>query len=408
MNNKFRTCLGLALFSQIALVGQAAAADSCGRVEGFYATWDGALGSSLPVSEIDTKRLTHVLVAFAAPLADGSMNTDDADVVIDELVAKAHADNTGVFISVGGAGANFLTLDEAALSALTANIVDYVALHNLDGVDIDWESWSTHGAPNPVESEKLLGFLAEIRAALPAQLELSVDVQAGGWSGVNFHEDLDEHADIVRFMAFNYSGGWGSSPIKHHAAWDDIHGALTATWEGSHSMIMKYDVAQTSIGVPFYNLVFNNGSNSSVQAVSAGEIVNTLVDGLGVDYNAGSYDLNGDLYFWETPELVKTKAQFASDNDYPGVFIWELHQDSADVSNQLLGHIGEVLPKCSACENKWAPYPTIYYGGEVVEFEGHNYQVAGGPLYSVRPNTPGHAHRYVDLGPCKNFVASSL
>lgn len=380
------------------------ALESCPRVEGFYATWDNPVGGELPVTDLAFDKLTHVIVSFAYPQSDGSMDTSEADTVVDELVAEAHANNTGVMISVGGAGVDFLSMDAEARTNLVNNLVVYAEEHNLDGVDVDWEHWSTHGQPNVEESERLLQFVADLRAALPAHLEVSVDVQAGGWSGINFHEDLDDHADIIRFMAYDYTGGWGSSPIDHHANWDAIHGGLTATWEGSHSMIRKYDVAKTAIGVPFYNKVFRDGGNAVVDTVTAQDIVNDLVIGMNIDYNMGTYIVDGDTYTWETPNLIQQKSQFAKDNGYPGVFIWELHQDTKEQPNQLLSAINEVLPKCEPCAEQWQGYPAIYNAGDMVSVKGRNYEVVGGPLHSVAPETLGHAHRYVDAGSCRNFV----
>lgn len=404
MLNKTLIAAGIALASQAAFINSAIAANECPRVEGFYATWDNPVGGELPLESIATDKLTHIIVSFAYPRADGSMDTSEADTVVDEMVAAAHADNTGVLISVGGAGVDFLSMDDAARANLVNNLVAYAEKHNLDGVDVDWEDWSTHGQPNEAESVLLLNFVRDLRAALPTHLEVSVDVQAGGWSGINFHKDLDDHADIIRFMAYDYTGGWGSSPIDHHANWTDIHGGLTATWEGSHSMINKYAVEKTSIGVPFYNKVFRNGTNAVVDTVTAEDIVNDLVIGMNVDYNLGTYDYNGDIYTWETPNLIQQKSQFAKDNGYKGVFIWELHQDTKEQPNQLLSAISEVLPKCMPCAEKWQSYPAIYYGGDMVSANGRNYEVVAGPLHSVAPNTLGHAHRYIDMGTCHTNV----
>ncbi|ALU42036.1 glycoside hydrolase family 18 protein [Pseudoalteromonas rubra] len=402
-----KTCLTLAVAISGLSMQTAWAQDSfCPRVEGFYSTWDYPAGGQLDVQDLATDKLTHIIVAFAYPNADGTLNTLEADRYIDDIVAHAHANNTGVMISVGGAGVDFLSMDEQARANLVKNLVAYAELHNLDGIDVDWEDWSTYNQPNPVESGYLLNLVKDLRAALPAHLEVSVDVQAGGWSGINFHPDLDEHADYIRFMAYDYTGGWGGSPKNHHAAWSYIHDGLVNPAQWSQSMITKYDVSKTSLGIPFYNKSFPDGVSGPVVTYTAREIVETFVDGLGVDYNAGFYEMDNYLHFWETLELVRTKSQFVADNGYPGIFIWELHQDARGDKNKLLDAIGEVLPKCQPCSDAWQPYPSVYQTGDVVSFEGKNWRVNGGPLHGVAPMTEGHAHRYTELGACQNYVAA--
>ncbi|MBQ4809804.1 glycoside hydrolase family 18 protein [Pseudoalteromonas luteoviolacea] len=382
------------------------ASESCPRVEGFYSTWDYPAGGELDVKDLATDQLTHIIVAFAYPRSDGSLDTTEADRYIDDIVEHAHANNTGVMISVGGAGVDFLSMDAAARSKLVDNLVAYAELHNLDGIDVDWEDWSTYNQPNPVESGYLLNLVKELREKLPQNLEVSVDVQAGGWSGINFHKDLDEYADIIRFMAYDYTGGWGGSPRNHHAAWEYIHGGLVNPHEWSQSMITKYDVSKTSLGIPFYNKSFPLVSGP-VRTLTAREIVETMVQGEGIDYNQGVHELDSYVHFWETPELLKTKTNFVSENGYPGIFIWELHQDSRDEDYKLLDVIARELPKCQPCAAKWQPYPSVYSTGDVVSFEGKNWRVNGGPLHGVAPKTLGHAHRYTELGSCQNYVVSN-
>ncbi|MBQ4848399.1 glycoside hydrolase family 18 protein [Pseudoalteromonas sp. MMG005] len=402
----FKKTVMASLFSVLSLSVMASVEQSCPRVEGFYATWDHPAGGNMDIRDLATDQLTHIIVAFAYPQSDGSIDTQEADQYIDDIVSHAHANNTGVMISVGGAGVDFLSMDEAARSQLVFNLVEYAKRHNLDGIDVDWEDWSSYNQPNPEESNRLLNLVKDLRAALPKHIEVTVDVQAGGWSGINFHPDLDKYADIIRFMAYDYTGGWGGSPIKHHASWDDIHSGLVNPNIASQSMITKYDVSKTSLGLPFYNKTFIDGKNGPVSGYTSRDIVDNLVKGLGIDYNSGQYILDNDAYFWETPNLIHTKTQFVAENGYPGVFIWELHQDSRDEQYKLLNVIAKALPKCQPCADPWQSYPAIYNTGDTVSFAGKNWQVTGGPLHSVQPMTLGHAHRYKNLGACKNYVLS--
>ena len=385
-------CFGAVLSAQ---------ATQCPRVEGAYATWQYPLGGSLAIEELNSDALTHIILAFAFPTEGGGLDTRLVDTHINDALQFGRSNNISIILSIGGAGVNFLNLTKADLNALAKNIADYAIQHRLDGIDIDWEHFSTNEQPNPIKSGNHLYLLKRLHELLPQEIDLGTDVEAGFWNGPNYHQDLDVYADYIRFMAYNFTGQWPASFINHHSAWLYTQMGLESDIPGINSMMQKYPKEKTLLGLPFYHKGFVDGQSEQVSIVTTDHIVEKSVKDRGVDFNSGHAIADNTHWYWETPELIKKKSQFIKDNHYPGVFIWELHQDSKDPDYQLLNAIAEVLPKCDACSAQWQSYPTIYNQGDTFSFNGQNYRVKSGPIYDITPDTSGHEHRFSKIGNCK-------
>ncbi|MBQ4851192.1 glycoside hydrolase family 18 protein [Pseudoalteromonas sp. MMG012] len=376
-------------------------AAQCPRVEGYYATWQYPLGGALAIEELNSDALTHIILAFAFPTEGGGLDTSLVDFHINDALHFGRSNNVGVILSIGGAGVNFLNLTKSDLDTLAENITHYAIRHQLDGIDIDWEHFSTYEQPNPIESSNHHYLLKRLHELLPSEIDLGTDVEAGFWSGPNYHADLDIYADYIRFMAYNFTGQWPGSFIDHHSAWLYTKMGLESNIPGINSMAQKYSREKTLLGLPFYHKGFVNGQSDQVNIVTTDYIVENSVRNLGLDFNSGHAIDDNIHWYWETPKLIQKKSQYVKDNNYPGVFIWELHQDSRDSEHQLLNAIAQVLPKCDPCNSSWQGYPTIYTQGDTFSFKGNNYRVESGPIYDITPETQGHQHRFSEIGGCK-------
>ena len=138
---------------------------------GYYPDWGKWHKPAYTVDKVPYEKLTHVLWSFITPDTDGSLRGDAADdpSALDKMVALGHAAGTKVIVSLGGGGQseNFVPVasDDALRQKFIANLVQFVADHNLDGLDMDWE-WEY----NPVPDADTIAYnklLTELRAALP-------------------------------------------------------------------------------------------------------------------------------------------------------------------------------------------------------------------------------------------------
>lgn len=62
-----------------------------------YPTWS---ADQLPLKNIPWHKFTHITLTFLLPNADGSLNTQDVDKIIDPLITLAHQKNKKVFVSI--------------------------------------------------------------------------------------------------------------------------------------------------------------------------------------------------------------------------------------------------------------------------------------------------------------------
>jgi GH18 family chitinase len=337
----------------IAEVSQAA--NQCKRVEAFYPSWR---TSTSPISSINWNALHGLKVAFAFPTDAGGLSTSEVDLMpLSTVVSNAHAHGTRVILSIGGAGADharssgpFLNIVDANSSAnggrqarLTnfANAVkNYVVANNIDGVDIDWENWTgVGGAEVASEGQGLVDLLGVLRDTLPPTVSLSADVLTGSWNGGNYLAAMTKNTDYIHLMTYDYTGQWSSSPIKHHAALDDVN-AFTATEK------TKYAGEPLMLGMPYYGKEFVNSGNATVNTWIYKDIV-TRAQQLGVNINSGVVQGPQGPIYYETPDLAKQKAsKVFGDSQLIGLFSWELSQDTTDASKSLLSAVSTVLNKC--------------------------------------------------------------
>ena len=138
---------------------------------GYYPDWGKWHKPAYTVDKVPYDKLTHVLWSFITPDTDGSLRGDAAEdpSALDEMVTLAHAAGTKVIVSLGGGGQseNFVPVatNDALRGKFITNLVQFVADHNLDGLDMDWE-WEY----NPVPEADTIAYsklLTELREALP-------------------------------------------------------------------------------------------------------------------------------------------------------------------------------------------------------------------------------------------------
>ena len=295
--------------------------------------------STLPVSEIRWDKISRIIYAFARPNADGTLNTSDL-TAITQLVDEAHANGVEVYVSVGGGGSgseNFpaVAADEEASATLVQEIRQYLFMHCLDGVDIDWEHWSG-SATNTVVPEESMAY-TKILQMLKQEIEpfglgLSIDVSASNWGGRHIPE-VEDYVDYVQVMAYDFTGPW-SAPGPHSAFEDaigtgsDVNSTGLAYWINYRG----FSKDKIILGVPFYGRDFDDNGGAGITYA-----------GILQEYpDAWKYDQVDNIYYDGIATMVR-KAQYIKDNQYPGVMIWELAQDHPADSVSLLNFIDQVL-----------------------------------------------------------------
>jgi GH18 family chitinase len=219
-----------------------------------------------------------------------------------------------VLISVGGWGwdAEFeaLAADPAARERFVQGLVDFVAAHNLDGADIDWE-YPDAGA----SSDNFLALMQALRAALPPDKLLTAAVVALGENGAGVPVESFALMDFVNLMAYD-----GDGPLHSSLAYAEDS---LAYWQAR-----GLPPAKTVLGVPFYARPVEVPYRKLVEDDPAAAETDEF------DYLGNTVNYNGLATMRRKTALAMERAS--------GVMIWSLDQDSFD-DTSLLNAIHETI-----------------------------------------------------------------
>jgi chitinase len=306
------------------------------QVVGFYPSWN---LDAMPFSAIPWDKLTRIVYAFALPNADGTINTSSL-VNIGQLVDSAHIHGVEVYFSIGGGdGSNnfpVMATNAKSRSLFINEVRQYIFENCLDGVDIDWEYWSGYASNSvvPAESNALVAIVKELKKELsPFNLGISIDVGASDWSGKHFFNEIPAYVDHLMIMCYDFSGPW-SAPGPHSAYADaigsgsDVNSTGLAYWVNYRGWPKEHVL----LGVPFYGKDFDVGGG---QGISYSDILKQFPD-------AYKSDRVNNIYYDGISTMAR-KTQYVIDNNYSGIMIWEITEDSKADSTSLLSTIHRVL-----------------------------------------------------------------
>ena len=308
---------------------------------GYYPDWGKWHKPAYTVDKVPYNKLTHVLWSFITPNTDGSLRGDAAEdpSALDEMVTLAHAAGTKVIVSLGGGGQsdNFVPVasNDALRQKFVANLVKYVADHNLDGLDMDWE-WEYNPVP---EADKSLS------AALPCS------PYYGKWFTA---EVLVKNLDWFGFMTYDMTGDWDDkamfdSPLYPH------DGYTTWSWEETRDYWKKRGVPTEKMvfGIPSFGFQFQGatGPGSDFTKGTAKQIAyKDIVTNTDWKYFYDSvviepYGVSSTGYVtFEDPHSSAVKSRWVKENGYAGIMVWEVSHDYIEgVGNPILDSIAVVL-----------------------------------------------------------------
>jgi len=183
-------------------------------VLGYYPSWT----TDVTPDEIDYRPFTHLAHAFVTVGGDGTLVTDER-IPGRDLCERAHRAKVKVLLAVGGADSN-PTLTRAmsrpdAAARLVTPLVEMVARHGYDGIDVDWEFPASEE-----DARRMNDFVRRVRAELDRRVPgalLTMAVPASDWNGRWFERDaLLPHVDWVNVMTYDFHGPW-SDHAGHNA-----------------------------------------------------------------------------------------------------------------------------------------------------------------------------------------------
>ena len=275
---------------------------------------------------IDYAKITHINIAFENPTNDAgdlSFNKDNA-----LLIARAHAKNVKVLVSIGGGSASDnkaliarydALMSDANRAAFVAKLADYVVSHRFDGLDVDIEG--------PAIKKDYGPFVHDLAHALKAKKKLLTAALSEGYGGDKVPASVFADFDFINVMAYDAAGYWNPDAPGQHSSFALAQQSVTY-WTKRGLPKNK-----AMLGVPFFGYGFGKAFVSHDYPFS------TIVK----DYpGAEQTDQAGSTIWYNGIPTIKAKTKYAMETGLGGIMIWSLDSD-APGKNSLLAAIDETL-----------------------------------------------------------------
>lgn len=279
---------------------------------------------------IDYAKVTHLNVAFENPTDDaGTMSFHAGDAA---LIAAAHAHQVKVLVSIGGgsaseskaAQARYATLTtDAQRAAFVARLVDYVTVHDFDGLDVDLEGPA-------ITAIRYGPFVRDLAAALKAKGKLLTAAVSRGYGGEHIPDDALAAFDLIHVMAYDATGPWSPNRAGQHSSLEYARANVTY-WLDARKVPRSHLV----LGVPFYGYGFGDAYRKRDYPYA--EIV-------AAHPGAESADQAGNTTWYNGVPTIRAKAQLALDERLAGVMIWSLDTDATGDKSLLTAIDGVLRP----------------------------------------------------------------
>ncbi|MEO5917028.1 MAG: glycosyl hydrolase family 18 protein [Luteolibacter sp.] len=276
---------------------------------------------------INYSKLTHINIAFENPVdATGKLSFNKQD---DAIIARAHAKNVKVLVSLGGGSASgdeemkaryFDLLGEKKRAAFVNSIAAYVIRHGFDGVDVDLEG--------PSINEDYGSFIRALSNVLKPSGKLLTAALSQGYGGNKVPASVFKQYDLLNIMAYDATGNWDPSNPGQHSSLAYAKSNVTY-WLGR-----GLPKSKVVLGVPFYGYGFGDAYRAD-DGYSYAEIVAAYP-------GAENLDQVGSTIWYNGIPTIQAKTQYVIDRNLAGVMIWSLDND-APGAKSLLNAIDRTL-----------------------------------------------------------------
>lgn len=289
---------------------------------------------------ISWKDITHIIPTFVYVNADGSIDSGFMDKSLGQVKAMADANGVKTIVAFGGPGTGDYT--QATNSAdkrekLAAAMWDYVVKQGVDGLDIDYEDYTSIEKDESVQ-KNVMDFFRILAETKPDPELIMTCTIAGAWC--EYPAEWHTHFDYVSIMSYDYDVNKGTP--QQHSPWvyfeRDIDFSLTTE---------QIPRSKLCPGVPFYG---NTWDPVLLEKIGYG--------GGKYDHHTISYSQILDYYrdvpditeieqcgqtLWNGRDLLRRKCRYIMEQDLGGIMIWSLDHDATDYEDQLLPVVGEEL-----------------------------------------------------------------
>lgn len=313
------------LTSHVASAQNAAALKTRPKVVAYVPNW---IDTQTFAATIDYDKITHINIAFENPTDDsGALSFNPNNQI---LIDQARTHKISIFVSIGGGAASgdkamlaryFDLISPAKRVAFVTKLSNYLAEHNLDGLDVDLEG--------PSINADYGAFVAELAKQLKPTGKLLTSALSQGYGGKDVPDSVFAHFDWINIMAYDGAGPWDRDAPGQHSSMEYAKSSVDY-W-------LKRGLAPSKavLGVPFYGYGFGDAFRNYGYPYS--EIIASFP-------GAEKLDQVGQTIWYNGIPTIQAKAQWAKEQGLGGLMIWSLDQDVKG-EHSLLSALDETLRK---------------------------------------------------------------
>jgi chitinase len=338
--------------------------------------------NALRDGEVAAGKLTRINYAFAnieqGRIVKGFAHDDENLAAL--VTLKKQNPSLTVLVSVGGwlwsGGFSDMALTKESREIFIASVVEFVRVHQLDGLDIDWEYPGMAGSTNhfrPQDKQNYTLLLKELRERfneLEKKLHrpLYVTIATGASREFLEHTEMNKvqkYVDTINLMAYDYYEPGSDASTGHHAPL--FPNSADPKKISAATSVDEYEKAGVAaekivLGVPFYGHVWGQVPAANHGLFQPGKEVPHSY----AQYGAGPDNMlkNGFVRYWdpvasapylynadqqifmsyEDPESLALKCKYVLDHRLRGIMFWDYEGDS---TGALLNAVNAGLKKKS-------------------------------------------------------------
>ncbi|KAJ7489454.1 glycoside hydrolase superfamily [Mycena latifolia] len=354
----------------------------------YFTNW-GIYAANFQPTDIVVSTLTHVLYSFAdvspttgvISLTDSYADeqkhfpTDSWSETGNNLygclkqlyLLKLANRNLKVLLSIGGwtysqSGHFAFVTDAASRATFVSGAVQLIEDYGFDGIDLDFEY-----PANAAQGQGFADLFTALRTAFDAlaarkgdstTYQISAAVSAGAANYANLVvPQMDKALTFWNLMAYDYAGSWLTFSDNQANLYGGARTGVSTDAAIKHFVSSGATASKINMGIPLYGRAFEqtaglgqpyNGIGpgtieAGVYSYKALPIAGAQVFQNTTDVSSYSYDSSSkELVSYDTPAIVKLKAQYTIANGLSGSMFWELSQDKTG-TDSLVGTSASVL-----------------------------------------------------------------
>lgn len=298
--------------------------------------------------EIPWEKMTHLCVVGGVT-TDGTIQAATTLQSNTDFIRQGQAKGVKVLMSMDLASV-MKTMTDDFRQSLGERALQVVEDCELDGINVLFEGWTgssaggSDKAENATYASHLKALYQQLKAGLGDKL-LTAGVKGdseGMWGSQNAYNgdfSMFEYVDYLNVAIYNFTGAWASSAVDQHSSFEHFTAAATQ-WGITNGI----DKSKIILGLPAYGIQFQSTTIPTGAVRKAYKVILTEYVS---DTPAGKDEIekDGKIVFYNGHPLVQQKSDYVVDNDFGGILLNDLSDDSEDDATSLLNVIYKTFIK---------------------------------------------------------------